>query len=326
MTTYGDISPAVAGHHAAELLTRAIPYLILEKFAQTKPLPSNSTKTLIFRRYNALSNTPVALTEGVTPAGKSLTKTDVSVTMQQYGDFVELTDQVADFHDDPVLVETQSILGEQAGQLLEKVRYNVLKAGTSVFYANGSARNAVNTKITTALQRKITKTLKRQNAKPITTVLRSTPAYETRNVKASYIGIGHTDLENDIRDMTGFKAVETYGSMSPYENEVGSIEDVRYLTSTMFDPFADAGAAAAGNFESTSGTNCDVYPVLYLAKDAWACVPLKGKAAITPTIVNPKPVQGDPLGQRGSAGWKAYHACVILNDAWMSRGEVAVTK
>src|SRR5687768_11600425 len=126
MTTYGDISPAVAGYHAAELLTRAIPYLILEKFAQTKPLPSNSTKTMIFRRYNALSNTPAVLTEGVTPAGKSLTKTDVSVTINQYGDYVELTDVVMDTHDDPVLAETQTILGEQAGQMLEKVRYNVL--------------------------------------------------------------------------------------------------------------------------------------------------------------------------------------------------------
>jgi N4-gp56 family major capsid protein len=325
MTTYGDISPAVAGHHAAELLTRAIPYLILEKFAQTKPLPSNSTKTLIFRRYNALSNTPATLTEGVTPAGKSLTKTDVSVTINQYGDFVELTDVVMDTHDDPVLAETQTILGEQAGQMLEKVRYNVLKAGTSVFYANGASRAAVNTKITTALQRKITKTLKRQSAKPITTVLRSTPAYGTRNVKASYIGVGHTDIENDVRDMTGFKAVEDYGSMSPYENEIGAVEDVRYLTSTLCEPFADAGGLDGDVMQSTSGTNADVFPVLYLAKDAWACVPLKGKAAITPTIVNPKPVQGDPLGQRGYAGWKAYHACVILNDAWMSRGEVAVT-
>ncbi|WP_418131465.1 N4-gp56 family major capsid protein [Variovorax sp. 278MFTsu5.1] len=325
MTKYGDISPAVAGVQAAELLTRAIPYLIFEKFGQTKPLPSNSTSTMIFRRYNALSNVPVALAEGVTPAGKQLTKTDVSVEIKQYGDFIELTDVVQDLHTDPVLQETQAILGEQAGQMLEKVRYNVLKAGTSVFYANGATRAAVNTKITTALQRKVTKTLKRQSAKPITTVLRSTPAYETRNVKASYIAIGHTDIENDVRDMAGFKAVETYGSLSPYENEVGAVEDCRYLTSTLCDPFADAGGAAGGTMQSTSGTNCDVFPVIYLGKDAWACVPLKGKAAITPTIVNPKPVQGDPLGQRGSAGWKAYHACVILNDAWMSRGEIAVT-
>lgn len=322
---YGDISPRTAGYATAELLTRAQPFLVLEKFAQTKPLPTNNTKTMIFRRYNALANTPVALTEGVTPAGKTLTKTDITVTLQQYGDFVGITDVIQDTHEDPVLAESTRILGEQAAQMLELVKYNVLKAGTNVFYANGSARNAVNTKISTTLQRKVTKALKRQNAKPITSVVRSTPAYGTVNVKGSYIGVTHSDVQNDIEDMAGFKAVENYGTLSPYESEVGAVGEVRYLTSTLFAPFADAGGAA-GAMESTTGVNADVYPVLYLGMDAWGCVPLKGKTAITPIVVNPKPVQGDELGQRGSVGWKTYSAAVILNDAWMCRGEVAVTK
>jgi N4-gp56 family major capsid protein len=42
-------------------------------------------------------------------------------------------------------------------------------------------------------------------------------------------------------------------------------------------------------------------------------------------VVNPKPAPGDPLGQRGSVGWKAWTGCVILNDAWMARLEVAAT-
>lgn len=327
MTAYGDISPAVAGYHAAELLKRAIPYIVLERFAQTKPLPTNSTKTMIFTRYSALSNTPVTLTEGVTPAGKSLSKTDISVTLSQYGDFVELTDVVLDTHDDPVLQETQAILGEQAGQMLERVRFNVLKAGATVFYANGAARNAVNTVITRALQRKVTKQLQRQNAKTITRAVRSTPSYGTVNVKPAYIGVCHTDLQNDIEDMDGFKLVEDYGAAmgEVYENEFGGCGQVRYLGSTLFSSFADAGGATA-TMESTSGTNADVYPVIYLAQDAFGCVPLKGKSAITPTVVNPKPSGSDPLGQRGYAGWKAYHACVILNDAWMARAEVACTK
>lgn len=324
MTAYGDISPAVAGHHAAELLKRAIPHMVLEKFGQSKPLPNNSTKVLIFSRYSALSNTPAALTEGVTPAGKSLTKTDITVTMQQYGDFVQITDQVMDMHDDPVLAETQEILGEQAGQMLERVRFNVLKAGTTVYYANGVARNAVNTVITRTLQRRVMKGLRRQNARTITSVVRSTPSYGTVNIKPAFVAVGHTDLQSDIEDMTGFKAPEDYGSLSSWENEIGAVGQVRYLTSTLFSPFADAGGAK-GSMESTTGVNADVYPVIYIGKDSYACVPLKGKAGITPFVVNPKPTDTDPLAQRGHAGWKAYHACVILNDAWLARAEVACT-
>lgn len=323
---YGDITPRTAGYVVADLLKRAMPFLVLEKFAQTKPLPQNNTQTMVFRRYNALPNTPVALTEGVTPAGKSLTKTDVQVTLAQYGDWVGITDVIQDTHEDPVLQEASAILSQQAAEMMELVRYNVLKAGSNVFYANGAARNAVNTKITTTMQRKVIKALKRQNAKPITSVLKSTPNWGTLNVKPSYVAVGHSDIQNDVEDMAGFKPVENYGTQTPYENEVGAVGEARYLVSTLFAPFANAGAAAGGIVESTGGVNADVYPVLYLGQDSWATVPLKGKSGIAPIVVNPKPVQGDELGQRGSVGWKTWSAAVILNDAWMARGEVAVTK
>ena len=84
-TTYGDISPRTAAYAEKELLKRGLPYLVLEKFGQAKPLPENSTKVMKFRRYNALPNTPQALTEGVTPTGQNLTVTDVTATLAQYG-------------------------------------------------------------------------------------------------------------------------------------------------------------------------------------------------------------------------------------------------
>lgn len=321
---YGDISPRTAGYVTKELLARAMPYLVLEKFGQAKPLPGNSTKSMVFRRYNALATSTTALTEGVTPAGKTLTKTDVNVTISQYGDFVGITDVIADTHEDPVLREAQDILAEQAAQILELVRWNTLIGGTNVFYANGAARNAVNTKLTTTLQRKVVKALKRQNARRITTAVASTPAFNTVAVKPAYVAVGHTDLQADIEDMTGFRAVEYYGNGSAYETEIGAVGDVRYVSTTLAKPIADAGGVK-GTMESTAGTNADVYPVLYIGRDAYGLVPLKGKNAIVPTVVNPKPIQGDDLGQRGSVGWKAYHACVILNDAWMCRAEVACT-
>ena len=49
--TYGDISPRTAAFVVRDLLKRGMPWLIFEKFGQSKPLPSNSTKSLQFRRY-----------------------------------------------------------------------------------------------------------------------------------------------------------------------------------------------------------------------------------------------------------------------------------
>ena len=323
-TVYGDISPRTAAYAEKELLKRGLPFLVLEKFGQAKPLPENSTKVMKFRRYNALPNTPQALTEGVTPTGQTLTVTDVTATLTQYGDRVTITDVILDTHEDQTLNEAVNLLGEQAAQVIEKMRFGVLKAGTNVIYANGAARNAVNTAISIDLQRRAVRALKRQNARAITAIVRSTPSYGTENVAPGFVALIHPDLEADVRQLTGFVPAEKYGSMTPWENELGKCEDVRYVSSTIFEPWADAGGAK-GTMLSTSGTTADVYPVLFVARDAYAIVALKGMFALTPMVVNPKPSDSDPLAQRGHVGWKAMQTCVILNDSWMVRAEVAAS-
>lgn len=345
VTQYGDISPRTAAYAVAELLKRGMPYLVLEKFGQTYPIPSNSTKVAKFRRYFLSGSTGAAadgnaanpwgvplaiapLAEGVTPAGKNLSNQDYTVTLQQYGDFATITDVIMDTHEDRVLQQMTEVLGEQAAITIETVRFNVLKAGTNVFWSNGGVRTAVNTPITLDLQRQVTTGLNRQNAKFITQVVKSTPDFRTEPVEAAYIGLVHPDLETDIRKMGGFIPTKQYGTVTPFENEIGAVERVRYLSSTVFAPFTDAGGAKAGSgttMRSTLGTSADVYPILYIARDAYGIVPLKGKDSLTPMVVNPKPAPGDPLAQRGTVGWKAYQAAVILNDAWMARCEVAAT-
>jgi N4-gp56 family major capsid protein len=349
VTSYGDISPAVAAYSVVRMLTRAIPLLQLERFGQTYPLPTNSTQTAKFRRYflsgasgsagpdNGINggspfSTPLAITplvEGVTPTGSMLANQDYTVQLAQYGDFVTITDVIVDTHTDPVLAQISEILGEQAAQTVETLRFNVLKAGTNVWYANNvGSRSAVITAIALADQRRVSTGLNRQNAKKITTVVGSTPAYATKSVEAAYMAVVHPDLETDIRSMAGFVPVASYGPhTSPFEGEIGSVEQVRYLQSTIIAPFVSAGGTtgAATTFRSTDGAHNDVYPVLIFARDSFGIVPLKGKSAMTPMVVNPKPAPGDPLGQRGTVGWKLWTTTVILQDAFLARLEVACT-
>lgn len=341
VTSYGDISPAVAAYSVVRMLKRAMPYLHLEKFGQTYAIPTNSTTTAKFRRYFLSGTTgsagsgsgnfyiPVATTplvEGVTPNGSRLANQDYTVTLAQYGDFVTITDVIEDTHTDPVLQQATDILGEQAALTVETLRFNVLKAGTNVFYGNAvGGRSSVVTAISLADQRRVTTALNRQNAKKISQVVASTADFNTKSVEAAYMAVCHPDLETDIRTMAGFKPVADYGPhTTPFEGEIGSVEQVRYLQSTVIAPWADAGGAK-GAMRSTSGTSADVYPVLYFARDAFGIVPLKGKSSMTPMVVNPKPAAGDPLAQRGTVGWKLWTATVILQEAFMARLEVAAT-
>lgn len=323
--TYGDISPRTAAYAMVELLKRAQPHLVIEKFGQAYPIPSNESKVAKFRRYEALALATTPLVEGVTPVGSTLTSTDVTATLEQYGDFVTISDVIADTHEDPVFMQAQQILAEQAAQTIETVRFNILKAGTNVYYANGSSRGAVNTAVDLTAQRKVTRGLKRQNARHITSVIKSTPSFNTENVEASFIGLCHPDCENDIRGMTGFINTKDYGQTTPWENEIGTVEDVRYLRSTIFTPWLASGSATLNGMISDAGANVDVYPILYLSMDAFGIVPLKGMNAITPTVINPTPTKSDPLGQRGYVSWKTMQTAVILNDNWMARLEVGAT-
>lgn len=297
---------------------------MLEKFGQAKPLPSNSTKVIKFRRYNALDNTPTTLQEGVTPASQNLNVTDVTATLAQYGGLTTISDVIMDTHEDQVLNEAVTLLGEQAAQMIEKMRFGVLKAGTNVLYGNGTQRTDVNTAISITVQRRAVRALKRQNARFITSIVRSTPSFDTANVAPGFVGLIHPDLEADLRSISGFVPAEKYGSMTPWEGEIGKIDDVRYISSSIFSPFPDAGGAK-GSMLSTSGTSADVYPVLYLGRDAYGIIALKGQYAVTPMVVNPKPSDSDPLAQRGHVSWKGMQAAVILNDLFMVRAEVAAT-
>lgn len=344
MVTYGDITPAVAAWAVVRMLKRALPLLVFEKFGQTYPLPTNSTQTAKFRRYflsgatgaagsgSGAFYTPLATTplvEGVTPTGRTLANQDYTVQLAQYGDFITITDVVNDTHPDDILAVATDVLGENAAETVETLRFNVLKAGVNVFYANQVAgRSTVATKISLADQRRVTTALSRQNAKKITNVVASTPDYNTKSVEASFVAVVHPDLETDIRDMTGFKPVADYGPhTTPWEGEIGSVEQVRYIGTTIAKPFEGTGVvvASAPTLRSNGGVNIDVYPVLYFARDAFGIVPLKGKDSMTPMVVNPKPAAGDPLGQRGTVGWKLWTATVILQEAFMVRLEVGAT-
>ena len=343
-TSYGDISPAVAAYSVVRMLKRAMPYLHFEKFGQVYPLPTNSTNTAKFRRYFLSGATgaagtgtgsffvPVATTplvEGVTPQGSKLANQDYTVTLKQYGDYVTITDVVQDTHTDSVLQQATDILGEQAALTVETLRFNILKAGTNLFRANSvAARNLIITAPSVGDMRRVATSLNRQNAKKITQVVASTADYNTKSVEAAYMAVCHPDLESDLRGLSGFKPVADYGPhTTPFEGEIGSFEQIRFLTSTVVAPYADLGGTAVTNGlrYTTANTACDVYPILVFGRDAYGIVPLKGKSAMTPMVVNPKPAAGDPLAQRGTVGWKLWTETVILQQAWMAVLEVGAT-
>lgn len=327
VTNYTGLSQRTTAWAAAEMLAHAEPILVLSKFGQSKPLPKNKADTVKFRRPNPFAVSTTPLTEGVTPTSQALTYTDVTVQLAQYGAATEITDKVADMAEDPVLKDAAILSGEQAAETLELVTWGAIKAGTNVGYTNGAARTAVNTVLSLNDIRAAVRSLQAARGKPVTQMLGGSPNYSTEPIEGGYIAFGHTDLEQDIRNIPGFVELARYGSRKPLcPQEIGSVENVRFILSPVLAPFPDAGGAAGGTVVSTTGTNADVYPLVFTAKEGFGCVPLKGENAITPRVLNPDVIsKSDPLGQRGFVSWKAYFAATILNEAWVYRLETAVS-
>jgi N4-gp56 family major capsid protein len=187
-TTYGDINQRTAGYAAADMLRHAQPFIVLSNMGLTKPMPKNKAEKMIFRRPIPLAAATVPLIEGVTPTAQKISYEDVQVTLKQYGRPIEITDKVTELSEDPVLDTATMLAGEQAGNTIEQVLYGVLIAGTNVFYANGAARNQVNTPISVSKLRAVARALNAQKARKITRMVspgRNTPCSRSKRLSWS---------------------------------------------------------------------------------------------------------------------------------------------
>ncbi len=328
VTTYGDISQRTANWAVKTMLEHARPVLVLNQFGRTYPIPKNKAERAKFRRPVPFAAAMTPLVEGVTPTSHKISYEDVEVLLQQYGDIYEISDKIQDLAEDPVLANAVMLAGEQAAETEEMLLWGIIKAGTNKFYTNGTQRTDVNTVWALTDQRAVVRSLRTNRARPVTQMLGGSPDSNTTPVEGGYIAFAHTDFEHDLRQVAGtaFTPVAQYGSRKPLcPEEIGSVENVRYILSPLLEPYPDAGDTK-GSMKSTSGAKADVYPIIYISQEYYATCPLAGKGMIKPTVLNPgTPSKSDPLGQRGYVGWKTWWAGCILNEAWGACLEAAVT-
>lgn len=300
LTTTTDVPPAVAIFYDRELLQNARPKLFHEKFAQIRRIPSKSGDTIKFRRYGTLTTATTPLVEGVTPAGKKLTKTDLLAKVSQYGDFVMITDYVNMTVEDPVLTIAQEELGDQMGRTRDELVRDILIASLSATEAAGGSNGHTPTEITKADIDDVVKTLLGNDAEFFAPKLTASTGVGTSPIREAFWGIAHTDLIDDLEDVSNFKSTSEYPRQEGVvDGEWGSTGNVRWLVSSV-----------ANKDTSASPTE---YNLPIIAKNAYAVVDLEGA---TESIVKAFGSGGtsDPLNQRATAGWKMAFVARILND------------
>lgn len=341
MQTYSSVPSRNLIMAERQMLAHAEPIKVLSTFGTQKPIPKNKTDTVVFRRaipIDAGTNGAPSITastyllqEGVTPSARTITYQDVQVTVQQYGVLMKISSKAESLYEDDIPADMVKLVGEHMGSIEELVSYGVVRGGTNVVYANGTARANVNTAISLNRLRQCARVLENAHGKSITDKLAAGPNYATQGIEASFLVFIHTDVEADVRQLTGFVPVVKYGTSKPvHAREIGSVERFRFITSPYFKPFLQAGGTVtAGAFLSNGGivgTTADVYPLIVVGQEAWGQVAVKGMDAVNPIYLPAKQItHANPMGQFGYVGANFWKTAVRLNENWMVRYEVAAS-
>jgi N4-gp56 family major capsid protein len=323
-----DIPAEVNNFYDTLLLVRALPLNIHGLFGQKRSIPAGAGSNVIkFRRYGSLASATSAITDGVTPTGKSLSVTDITATALQYGDFTRISDNVTTQSPDPVLTEATAIFGEQMGLTNDELTRDILGTGTVVAFcsASHSAHNTLATgdKITVTYVKAAVTTLKIAKARKITSMSSVNPGVGSIPVNACFVGICHPSTSALLKAETGWNSVQTYASnVTPFPGEIGSLDEVRFIESTN----AKIVLTNAVFNSVTANATIDVYFTTILAADAYGIVDLansQGNGVIYKGLGSAG--SADPLDQRQTLGWKEYFVAKILNDAFMVRLEHTIS-
>jgi N4-gp56 family major capsid protein len=299
---------------------------------------NQGSKSVKWRRIDNLAFATTAIGEFVGSTSWQMgrtaatpTVTDLTVAIAKYGNFINYTEELDLFNVNSRAAQLLDNLGENAGMSLNALMRDVFDAETTARYGSGAATtSATVSAISVNDIRYAVNQLNRQSAMKFFPMATGSQNINTATVRASYFGICHSDVEEEIRQLSGFVGVEQYGGYTQVNTgEFGAVGGVRWA-STEIAPINTSGGVttATGKRGSTNILN-DVYSTFIYGREAVGSVGLGeehteeiymgGDKVPAVELIN-KPVgsagAADPYNELGSLAWKAWFAGKVLNPNW----------
>lgn len=282
MTTSSGLSAGMQTYYNRELLRTFEPNLVHLQFGDEHRMPPHSGLVMNMRKLIPLETNTKALSEGDPGESVMLAETEVTVQLQQYGEYARCTDKLDLTHLDMDIMRRTKLFGDAGARSIDAVVREELAKCANVIYAGGKASRAELTaadKLTSRELRKAVKTLKKNHA---------------QTFGGYFVAIIGPDTMYDLQEDEAFVKVSQYQDKENiYTGEVGRLFGVRLVETTEAKIFEGAGASGA-----------DVASVIVLGQYAYGVTSLKG--AKPRVIVKPAGSAGtaDPLDQISTVGWK----------------------
>lgn len=304
---------------------------------------NGSASSVKWERIENLDAATTTLSEvtGTTSAffGRSTvlpTISTVTAAMAKKGNALLLSEEIDLYQMNLRAMRFMDTLGANAGESLNVLMESVYSGFTNVRYSNGAvAGGTADTNVTSAISvndiKYAVNQLNRKSAMQFTPVGYGSTNIGSLPVRSSYYGICHPDVEEDIRALTGFIAVEQYGGYTetmPFE--FGSVAGVRFCCTEIIPVSTSAGTTTASGLRGASSILNDVYSTYIYGKEAVGSVGLgnlhatnsyemydpKKPPAVELIYKKPGEVGTDLYNEVSSLAWKAWFAGAILNSNW----------
>ena len=282
MTASAGLTPGMQTYYNRELLRTFEPELVHLQFGDEHRMPENSGLVMNMRKIIPLEANTNTLSEGEPGESVMLTETEVTVKLEQYGEYARCTDKLDLSHLDMNILRKTKLFGDAGARSIDAVVREELATCTNVIYAGGkTSRGALTSsdKLTTKELRKAVRKLKKAHA---------------QTFGGYYIAIVGPDTFFDLQDDETFVAVSRYQDKEAvYTGEIGRLFGCRIVETTEAKVFEGAGASGA-----------DVASVIVLGQYAYGYTSFTG--AKPRVIVKPAGSAGtsDPLDQISTVGWK----------------------
>lgn len=300
-----------------------------------------------WRRIENLATATTALGEvtgnaafGMSRTAVTPTITDLTVAIAKYGNYFNVSEELDLFNVNSRAAQLLDNLGENAGATLNELMRDVMDGETTGRFGGGvSATTSIVTSISLNDIKYTVNLLNRNSAMKFFTNATGSQNVTSSTVRSSYFGACHSDVEEDIRGLSGFIGVEQYaGYTDTFVSEFGAVGGVRWSSTETAPIVSAAGTTSIDGFRGGSATTNNVYATFIYGRESVGSVGLgedhveeiySGGDSLPSVELIQKPLgsagAGDPFNEVATLAWKAWFAGKVLNSAWMKKVETLAT-
>ena len=254
-----------------KLLDRSYLRLVMGGICDNVQMREGAGLTAYMVRYKRMNVPLSTLTEGTTPSESTFSLEEVTVTLDQWGDYLTLTDVAQLTVKHPLMTQCVELLADNAARVMDREITIVMLAGTNIQYGDGSvaSRSSITSSMTISdsIVQKLRVTMVNAGAPP-----RGGPSGDARQVATTgnfqnglnYVAICGPEVIGDVmKPSTSFGtwvSAATYANARQlYSAEAGTWLGIRFVETNFIPKFTLLGgtttAVTSGN---AFGTNTPV--------------------------------------------------------------------